>query len=147
MHCIARIDSPYVAPTGVKGGNDFHVKTKAGNTSNKNLHSIWDQALVTRRSDTKKTIREALLIQSSFPRDTFGEEIRIRLPYDWAVESYTLGAEQGYLNGELEGISDKYGDAPVVPDGYLKVVSEISERQAALAGYRLAGLLNDIFRD
>jgi hypothetical protein len=53
------------------------------------------------------------------------------------LESRILAIEKAYLNGQLKGSEDE-DHAPTLPEGYAKAAKAVAERQAALAGYRLA---------
>jgi hypothetical protein len=56
---------------------------------------------------------------------------------DWSLESRIAVIEKAYLHGELEGGTSKE-TAQELPEGYTKAAKVVAEKQAALAGYRLA---------
>jgi hypothetical protein len=53
------------------------------------------------------------------------------------LESRGAAVEKAYLRGELKGGTSKE-NAVGLPEGYTKVAKVVAEKQAALAGYRLA---------
>ena len=54
-----------------------------------------------------------------------------------ATESRGIAVEKAYLHGGLEGGTNKE-TAVELPDGYTKAAKVVAEKQAALAGYKLA---------
>ena len=59
-------------------------------------------------------------------------------------ESFEAAKEHAYRSGELEGSADDpYGT--LLPDDYPEATKSIAERRAMLTGYRLPGLLQDLF--
>jgi hypothetical protein len=55
-------------------------------------------------------------------------------PQAW---SRGIAVEKAYLHGELKGGTDRE-TAVELPEGYTKAAKVVAEKQAALAGYRLA---------
>ena len=53
-----------------------------------------------------------------------------------------LAIEKAYLNGNLH-VSTTVESAGPLPEGYTKMAKATAERQAALAGYRLADEIRD----
>jgi hypothetical protein len=53
------------------------------------------------------------------------------------LESREIAVEKAYLHGELKGGTSRE-TAQDLPEGYTKAAKAVAEKQAALAGYRLA---------
>jgi hypothetical protein len=70
------------------------------------------------------------------------ELLKDKTPVAWSKESRAIAIESGYLHGKLAG-STQRDDAPALPEGYTKSMKTIAEKQAALAGYRLADEIRD----
>ena len=58
-------------------------------------------------------------------------------PKAWSLESRGIAIDKAYLHGELKGGTSKDA-AEDLPEGYTKAAKVVAEKQAALAGYRLA---------
>jgi hypothetical protein len=131
LHCASLFNNTY--PGGDKGGNDFYVKPGARGIK---LHSLWDGLLGT--SNKPHThLNYATEIESRYPRNSLKELKKAKTPREWSLESRFLAIEKAYLRGELKG-STRAESAPELPVGYTKAAKAVAERQAALAGYRLA---------
>jgi len=79
----------------------------------------------------------AIRIEADYPKKSLPELKKAKTPKDWSLESRGVAIEKAYLHGELKG-SPYANDAPALPEGYTKEAKVVAERQAALAGYRLA---------
>jgi hypothetical protein len=79
----------------------------------------------------------AIQIESEHTRKSLKELRKAKMPEDWSLESRGIAIEKAYLHGELKGRTDK-DTAVELPEGYTKAAKVMAERQAALAGYRLA---------
>jgi len=133
LHCCTLVNETYPAPTGDKGGNGFFVKP---NTAGVNLHSVWDKALGS-TANPRTQYTYAIQLAAERPRTKLPELARDKTPESWSKESRMIAIEIGYLHGSLKG-STTAANAPALPDDYTKNLKVISERQAALAGFRLA---------
>jgi hypothetical protein len=131
LHCASLFDDTH--PNGDKGGNDFFIKPGERGIS---LHSFWDGLLGT-SGNARSHVNHALAIQSEHPRKSLKDLKKSRTPKDWSLEGRGLAIESAYLRGKLKGSLSRE-DAPSLPPGYTKAAKAIAERQAALAGYRLA---------
>ena len=131
LHCASLFDSAH--PNGDKGGNDFFVRPAEQGIS---LHSFWDGLLGT-SGKPQSHLNCAIAIQSEHPRKSLKQLKKARTPKDWSLESRSLAIESVYLHGKLKGGVSRE-DAPELPGGYTKAAKAVAERQAALAGYRLA---------
>jgi S1/P1 Nuclease len=138
LHCSTLVNQDYPAPVGDKGGNEFFVKPV---TAGVNLHSIWDKALGG-TVNPRTQFNYAIQISTEHPRASLPELSKDKTPVAWSKESRAIAIESGYLRGKLAG-STQRDDAPALPEGYTKSMKTIAEKQAALAGYRLADEIRD----
>jgi hypothetical protein len=131
LHCESLYTSAY--PNGDKGGNDFFIKPAEQGVS---LHHFWDGLLGT-SGKPQSHLNYAIELQSQHPRKSLKELRKARMPKDWSLEGRSLAAEKAYLRGKLKGSTSRT-TAPSLPSGYTKEAKAVAERQATLAGYRLA---------
>ncbi len=143
MHAIARDTDAF--PAGDRGGNDFKIKPIEGwgDRPVGNLHALWDfgcgefkpipRPLSPEGLDKIKSIAKS--ITDEYPEDKLGE-LGSSKPGDWVNESCALAKTQAYALGENSTPSEDY----------LKRGRETCRRRAALAGYRLASVLNRVFK-
>ncbi len=151
MHFVGDVHQPLHAttledaahPEGDRGGNETKLRPAARFAGMErpptNLHALWDfggglfpafprpltpetAAEVRRQGDT---------LIATLPAEGFPER-RETDPMKWAEESHALGVSVGY--------AVEAGSEP--SEAYLAKVQAVSARRAALAGYRLADLLN-----
>lgn len=126
-----------------------------------NLHAFWDKAFRFGGADSKVVelwaapgvpgrpkapgegivAAEAKKICAQFPREEFTAALARSDPAEWARESHLLGCTAGYPAGA--GASD-HEVVPITPEFAAKARTIAAER-IALAGYRLADLLNSLF--
>jgi hypothetical protein len=131
LHCASLFNSAY--PGGDKGGNDFFIRPATQGVS---LHHFWD-GLLGSSGKPQSLLNYAILIQAEHSRKSLKELKKARTPKDWSLESRSLAVEKVYLREKLKGGTSK-DTAPELPAGYSKTAKKVAERQAALAGYRLA---------
>ena len=131
LHCGSLFSETY--PTGDRGGNLFYVKPASRGIS---LHSLWD-GLLGKSGKSQTHLNYAIRLQSEHAKSSLKEIRTATSPKAWSLESRALAIDKAYLRGQLNG-SVNPEDAPPPPVGYTKIAKEIAERQAALAGYRLA---------
>lgn len=138
LHATTRFTT--ALPDGDFGGNSFRL---AGTPNN--LHSYWDSAgmLFTAEQGVRpanpaensplRTIARSIM--NAHPASSLPQASNLQ-PSEWARESHELGREEVY-----EGVTEN-----TTPDtAYRNKVRRISRQRMALAGRRLANLLNDIF--
>jgi len=145
LHAAALFSADY--PKGDRGGNLFTVKYH-GNVVN--LHAFWDDLLggymAPRLVDAvaDKTIEK-------YPRASLEKQLAVTKYADWAQESFTIPRDLVYAGTKLKGVTrdasvaDKGATTPELPEKYDETARDTAARQAALAGYRLADLLNHLF--
>lgn len=136
LHCTTRVTAAH--PAGDRGGNDYLVS--GGRL--RNLHMVWDSAVglfedVKRPLDEEatKTIRRfADRAVTANPPASFAN-LSVMDSRKWIEEGTALAQSVVYTTPEGQALSDEYK----------KKTQDTSLRQIALAGYRLATLLNDIY--
>lgn len=132
-------------PDGDSGGNGFSVTMPQEMRIN-NLHAFWDAAgglfnfrNVERPLDAggkAQIARFAAEITKAHPANSIAGLKELR-PAQWVEESNQLSRQVVYV-----GVTD--GSAPSA--SYTSKAKELSRRRIALAGYRLAEVLNTIYK-
>ena len=131
LHTANRISRLHPAPKGDEGGNLFRL---AGPV--KNLHLYWDLAL--RISPTNPGIRAlASRVEKQYPRTLFARQLRDSDPTAWAMESFRVAERVVYTVGP-----ENPAKPPTPSAAYAARVRKVARRQIALAGYRLARVLD-----
>ncbi|MDE2103403.1 MAG: S1/P1 nuclease [Patescibacteria group bacterium] len=141
LHCATLVNADYPAPFGDKGGNNFYVRPTEAPVS---LHAIWDKALGS-GINARSQFNYAIAISKVYPRINLPELTKYKTPDGWSIESRDIAVASGYLSGTLKGSKEKAG-APSLPPDYLQNAKRISEKQAALAGYRLEDEITKLLR-
>jgi hypothetical protein len=143
LHAATRYTA--ALPEGDAGGNGFRILTSPdGRTSN--LHSFWDGAAGAFGSDPfprrpldqagrERILAQAAALTKENPAETF-VELKDLDPHTWVVESNTLAREVVYKNITEGGEPSK---------AYTDAAQKLARKRLALAGYRLAGVLNALF--
>jgi hypothetical protein len=145
LHCATRVDRAH--PDGDRGGNLVRilVPDQYGKPRETNLHSYWDSGLdsfpQTGAGFTPPSIihvyLEAESIKDKNPKGNFKLKDKDAFNFEgWADESFQLAqtiAYVGIADGKTPSAAYKARSLPVV------------QQRVALAGYRLAALLNAIW--
>lgn len=132
LHAATRISAEH--PTGDQGGNFVPIN---GSSIAKNLHAYWDSGagfLTTKhhRNNPAQLAKTAANIESHWPcHITKADTSAVH----WAEESHALAVSIAYKKLPKDRIPDKK---------YQNLAQKISEQRIALAGCRLAVLLNRI---
>jgi S1/P1 Nuclease len=135
VHMVADIHQPMHAIGEARSGNDIHVLEFGSATCGSracNLHSVWDLGLIQheRLSDGNYVAqRERMVTQEGLETKPLGT------PEEWANESFHL-AHRVWLR-----------DGSSVDEGYYQRCIQSLNQQLALAGIRLARLLNQALCD
>lgn len=143
------------SPTGDQGGNLFWVKD-AGQPVR--LHGYWDDLFGREdydahlRSYDRAVRAAAYLSREAFDRKMYTKELQDRSFESWSKGGFRLAVEVGYRSGKLPGriiIREHESEAekdkaPELPNDYHARAMETANRQAALAGHRLADLLREV---
>ena len=138
LHAVGRFS--VLHPDGDAGGNGFRLD----GPEKYNLHWFWDDSLST-DPDPPKVIALARSVMDDYTLDD-----RELGPWadpqtavlEWLEESATIARYVLYTVGE-ERAQPPW---PKVPDTYRALASQIARHRVAIAGYRLAVLLNDRLR-
>jgi hypothetical protein len=137
LHCSSLVDAQDTLPRGDMGGNNFHLDGRD------RLHGYWDSILdeATARGAGEDSIAYATRLAGDIERQhTLASLASPAASADvagWEHEGLRLAQTVVYA-----GISR--GAAPSA--AYQAEALKVSERQMALAGYRLAALLNDALK-
>ena len=132
IHLIGDLHCPMHAGRNTdRGGNNYLVKWKDTST---NLHYIWDVTVIeeARNWNSIEWVKYIDIEMSKKQR----QAIEAGVPLDWFNETVALA-------------KDVYKNTPedqTVPQSYVRKYTPVVEEQFMKAGYRLAGLLNTIFR-
>ncbi len=126
LHCVGRFTKD--SPKGDAGGNAEWV------TGPMRLHAYWDGLLGRDDSEANVSAVAAKLTAEH------GKPWRIRKsPGRWLMEGLRISRKDVYTFGNENGTRKQ----PVVfPPGYGERASAIARERAAIAGYRLAAILN-----
>ncbi len=134
LHIASRITK--LEPEGDLGGNKFRLEQRLS------LHSYWDM-LLTRNFRPNRGEREDLYIKrlaetltKKYSREDLKESLAFTKPEEWASESFDLARSVVY--------SDVSRDTEPSED-YRRRAIDVGQRRIALAGYRLAQMLNRLF--
>ena len=133
IHFVGDVHQPLHAIQEARGGNDIHVVAFGSKTCGSrpcNLHSLWDEGLIVHsgRSDAQyAAYLEELIVRRSLKRESGVA------PAAWADESFHLAHEVWLPDG---GTAD---------EAYYRKNIGIVDTRLALAGVRLAELLNQCF--
>jgi hypothetical protein len=131
LHTVSYISA--AMPDGDKGGNSYFVRV---NNERLNLHKLWDGGLGVFDGDTSNDniAATAKYIMERYPQNSFGNKASDLKPDSWIKEGMANAKQYAYNTPENQPVSQ----------GYLENGKRIAEQQAALAGYRLANLLNQL---
>lgn len=128
LHAVALVTAAF--PTGDQGGNLYKIQ----HSSADNLHSLWDSGVGNFVGGTAPENITTLshTITSHYPPEYFGDRVKNLKPDDWANEDLAIAKKSVYTTAEKQ----------VPSTAYIENGKQIAEQQAALAGYRLAAILN-----
>lgn len=140
LHCTAQVTHAH--PNGDRGGNLFKI-TATQHSSGRNLHMLWDSGLMTFPNGS---------ISVPPPLASIGPAIQpIVAKYKPApalkgkVDDFESWSQEGLMDAK-EVVYKDITDGGEVTDAYLKRAIPLAQRKVAWAGYRLATLLNDIYK-
>jgi hypothetical protein len=141
LHTVSRVTADY--PEGDLGGNLYPIIDPVSHKK-VSLHQYWDSGLgvfsVSSASRLMQADRVKYLsvdIMTRYPREHYGAKISDTNPWHWANEGFFLSKTVAY------SVHEKRTPIPA----YVEAGRTISEQQVALAGYRLANVLNALFRN
>jgi hypothetical protein len=140
LHCPVHATERFTAadPDGDLGANTVEVTSAATGRTSK-LHAYWDTALgqyTTSPPLTDRTIdQRAAALMDEWPASGFAAELAETDFLEWALGVYRIGVDFVYA-GLVET-----ENATVVTDAYVDAGRVQARRMMALAGYRLAQVL------
>jgi S1/P1 Nuclease len=136
VHLVGDVHQPLHAIGEARGGNQIRVSQfgtqQCGERQLCNLHSTWDEGLMEHRNLNEKKYDAAL---ESEIREGGWEKENAGTPVDWVNASHHYAQDAFVPNGTL------------ITQQYYKTEIPIVDRQLALAGLRLANILNGIFTE
>ncbi|HUX34664.1 MAG TPA: S1/P1 nuclease [Gemmatimonadaceae bacterium] len=138
LHASSRVTAQSPLPLGDKGGNDFVLADPRHR-----LHGYWDSILdeTVARAPGEDSIayasRLAAMIVQQHPLSALQPRADSLDPWGWLHESLEISEHQAYV-----GVTP--GSAPSV--AYQGAAFATAETRMALAGYRLAALLNAVLK-
>jgi S1/P1 Nuclease len=142
LHCVTGVSRNLPAPLGDLGGNLVKIIYKSQTTT---LHSYWDSLLSNYSPSYSSIQSEAAMIankyQPTLPFDANKDASEKDWADEWALESLRL-ANFAY---SIRKVGSANG-TPIVSATYDSEAKRIAYKQAALAGSRLAAILNDEFK-
>lgn len=132
LHTVSYVSTNH--PEGDRGGNDYHVRFSGAKTQ---LHHVWDSGVGRFNNvlseENVNTISKAIVAR--YPESYFGKDKLDDLkPEDWAKEGMVNAKDYVYVTPENRDLSTQY-----IQNG-----QRVAEQQVALAGYRLARILNTL---
>jgi hypothetical protein len=143
LHAVARVTAAH--PDGDAGGNLFKIQLP-GQPRVGNLHTFWDAAggafgfTGPKRPLDQPGKDRILALAQEVMKENPAEsmpEWQDTDPHTWVMESTRLARDVVYKN-----ITD--GGEP--SKAYTDAAQKLSRKRLALAGYRLAAVLNDLYR-
>jgi hypothetical protein len=127
LHCVTRV-SP-------DGRDDDHGGNRVFVSPGKNLHAFWDD-VAGENTSTARIARLAAQVTGEFgtPRDLAQD------PREWLHEGFEIALHDVYALGPQSGSRKQ----PIrLPLDYQRNAKHVARQRMALAGYRLAAVLND----
>jgi hypothetical protein len=129
-------------PQGDRGGTHFYIHASPTARTSISLHKFWDDLIL--GSDRFQGVRNReTLIRQQHPAADFKEQLAEPTSNfeKWVeAESVPMAQTVAYRNGTLPGSPEK-NTAPALPADYATAAKATAYKQAALAGYRLAKVL------
>ncbi len=140
VHLVADVHQPlHVGYASDRGGNDVRVRWFGRST---NLHAVWDEHLIEEQrlsyTEFVAFIDQRVLMRRA---ESTGWRVKGSSAIHWARESRQLLPEVYDFGGD----SSK-NEAPYLGYKYVSRHTETVRLRLLVAGYRLAYLLNDIFK-
>ena len=142
LHAVSRVTE--LEPKGDQGGNAFSLSpADTPREKSQSLHSFWDD-IITRSIPRQNQIecdpnyipRLGDDLMKQFPQAKFTANLKAGKYDEWQRESFDLATREVYQGLERNKLAS---------EDYRKRALAISNERLALAGYRMAELLNRIF--
>lgn len=167
LHFVGDIHQPlHATERNDRGGNGFLIHgvpfSDLWPGTIPNLHAYWDKGYAFDRGGAKivetwkcppiagrpkapgdgPVAEEAAKIMQEFPPEALPQLADPATAAAWARESHVIGCLAGYPLGPQPGSHEV---VELSPD-FAQKVGQIARQRVALAGYRLANLLNELFK-
>jgi hypothetical protein len=134
LHTVSRISAS--TPDGDKGGNFYHIKFPASNSKKISLHKLWDQGIDVFAGEATfaKVASLSNQITALYSKKYFDAKLLDLKSDHWASEGLQTATDMVYSTPENQ----------LPSDDYLQSGRQMAQQKAALAGYRLAAVLNQL---
>lgn len=133
LHCCASIAQ---FPNGDAGGNRFQLSGDV-----KNLHWLWDNGIkdaINQDGWSGDLVERAKKLQTDYPKSLFATKLPVLDPAKWAQDGASKAVDYVYA-----GI--RPNETPSA--AYIQQRNRLSLSQAALGGYRLGAILQQLLKD
>lgn len=129
LHTVSYVSQAY--PQGDKGGNLYQVRYQGDKTK---LHHLWDNGVgLINGKDNVLSLTKT--ITTLYPRSFFGNKVNDLEPEHWLTEGMANAKNYVYAIQENQETDN----------AYIEKGQKIAQQEIALAGYRLAAMLDKVF--
>ncbi|MBY0545191.1 MAG: S1/P1 nuclease [Gammaproteobacteria bacterium] len=132
LHTVALFSTQF--PTGDRGGLLYSIHSPIAD----NLHIFWDEGggiFPSNNLNGEQIKVLAASIEKAYPKTSLAEQVNDLNPVDWTEEGKNI-AENIVYTVPVNGTPSQV---------YIDAAKTISKKRVALAGYRMASLLNQFF--
>jgi hypothetical protein len=142
LHLATMFSREFTPPIGDRGGNFWTISGEP----QKNLHMFWDSGLNLWDGDQERPLNSSTQawvdqwvskITTQYPRSSFTDELKQENPRDWVSTAYQYALSNVYTT-PVDGTPS---------EAYINAGRDVAMRQVAIAGYRLADILNSFDGD
>ncbi|MGD0767799.1 MAG: S1/P1 nuclease [Tepidisphaeraceae bacterium] len=144
LHAVSMFSKEF--PQGDQGGNLVFIRNDANQVVA--LHTYWDciEGLSLEPEDIRKI---ADRIERDHPAAGLKDQVSDASVADWAQESFALAKTVTYMEGALPHVTKAEAQTapesvPALPAGYAQRALATADARVALAGYRLAAVLDRV---
>jgi len=131
MHTVSYFSKAH--PDGDQGGNLYLVINPIKPPEKVNMHALWDSGFFVFDPEAGTSIEEHVkMVTTSYPEKFFGDAVNDLASNNWVKEGIEIAKQNVYSTPENQ-LPNK---------DYVTKGKDISAQRLALAGYRLANLLN-----
>lgn len=127
LHAISRVNKQCQSD---RGGNQFCLRMNSQGRCTKNLHSLWDNAVGFLRPH-QNIQRTAFRLEQRYPKTDFAKFLQNTTPLNWSKINLSYATF-------IYSLPEDEKPSP----SYYREGQAIATTQLALAGYRLAAMLN-----
>lgn len=138
LHCVSNYEFDH--EKGDAGGNGIKIQDPEGKSDRLNLHSLWDRAITRQIAKENESGSDQFIpsVTKRWESETEFQPLATTLkdlsPLSWVKYGAILASEFVYSDGVKPGY---------LPDAkYLEKEGALAKRQALVAGYRMADILN-----